>query len=626
MSTKTIKQRIALVAVTALTAGVLSVVASPVAYSATTAGENNNAGAANASSQAGTMTLATVASTTGAAISTGVAADARSAGLVNVSDIAGGTTGGGGIAGTTATAVVVAGGALTFYSTTVVTGSANAANQAYVFTVTGGTLSSPYTGSTSGAAAMNSTSTAAYFNGGTLGAAAVVSVVATPSSSATQMIVRMYSGSGFGSGATWGAYGAAATAATALAAPTIGTLAGQITVSVVAASAAGAVSLAKSGVFYDADLTAGATTEDQATGTWSTKSPTAQFATIRVRDAFGTAIAATTGLLQASATNGAIVNITDNTGAAGTASTAFYTGASPDDVQLTVAAPTFAPLSTVVTVSYNGVVIGTKSFTFTGPVSTINVAAPSRINKMQTTTGTSGANGKGAVITFADSAGNPIYVGDAYYATTGFLSAAAADRTAILSIAPSSSSTTGWVDWGCNGVSATTDNLIVTYTNTNGTVATSNTQKVSCAGDPYTYTASYDKASYSPGEVAVLTVSFKDSKGNAANDITSWSSTVPVVTPGGGAVATAPTTSDASVRGSKTYNVVTIVTEGTYQTIVNIPVVKASNTSQSDVIAGFTLKAQGTTVTNAEVLKSIVSLIASINKQIQALQKLILRR
>jgi len=33
-----------------------------------------------------------------------------------------------------------------------------------------------------------------------------------------------------------------------------------------------------------------------------------------------------------------------------------------------------------------------------------------------------------------------------------------------------------------------------------------------------------------------------------------------------------------------------------------------------------------TTVTNEEVLKSIVALIASINKQIQALQKLILKR
>ena len=34
----------------------------------------------------------------------------------------------------------------------------------------------------------------------------------------------------------------------------------------------------------------------------------------------------------------------------------------------------------------------------------------------------------------------------------------------------------------------------------------------------------------------------------------------------------------------------------------------------------------GDTTTNADVLKSIVALIASINKQIQALQKLILKR
>jgi hypothetical protein len=39
-----------------------------------------------------------------------------------------------------------------------------------------------------------------------------------------------------------------------------------------------------------------------------------------------------------------------------------------------------------------------------------------------------------------------------------------------------------------------------------------------------------------------------------------------------------------------------------------------------------TVKNATATVTNADVLKSIVSLIASINKQIQALQKLILKR
>jgi glutaredoxin 2 len=40
----------------------------------------------------------------------------------------------------------------------------------------------------------------------------------------------------------------------------------------------------------------------------------------------------------------------------------------------------------------------------------------------------------------------------------------------------------------------------------------------------------------------------------------------------------------------------------------------------------YSVKASTSTVSNADVLKSIVALIASINKQIQALQKLILAR
>jgi hypothetical protein len=48
--------------------------------------------------------------------------------------------------------------------------------------------------------------------------------------------------------------------------------------------------------------------------------------------------------------------------------------------------------------------------------------------------------------------------------------------------------------------------------------------------------------------------------------------------------------------------------------------------NQAKVTVPYSIKASTTGVTNEEVLKSIVALIASINKQIQALQKLILRR
>jgi hypothetical protein len=608
MSTKTLRKRIALVAVTALGAGLLSVV--PVS-SANAAVENVAAGTATnpAIAEANTLQIATVTTTSGstaaiAASTTAIASDPAEAaaigmGLVNVSDIAGGL-----VAGTTQTATLLSNGALSVYTSTT-------SGQFAAITVDGGTISAN-TGAYLAPSAKLAVS----------GAQSAVSnwgVVAKPSSGSTTMTIRLYSGYAYATSAS-ASITAVATAPTAL------TLSGQITVTVAATSVAGVLAASKSGVYYSSSSTDGANTEDATSGTWKDKAPTTQFANIRVRDAYGSDVGV--GLLQATATGGALVNITDTTGSAGTASSAFYTSAA-DDTMLTVSAPSFAPLTTTVTVSFNGTVVGTKSFTFTGPVAAITLGAALRINNQSTTTGT--ASGKGATISFTDSAGSAIYVGSSStgmtnYASSGFLVSAASDRSGILSVAPSTSTTTGYVDWGCNGSSATTDNLIVSYVNVDGSVVTSQPLKVSCAGSPYTFTVGYDKASYSPGEIATLSVSFKDSKGNAANDITAWSTSAPVITVGGGALSTATTTSDASALGVKKYSILTIVTEGTYQTVVSLPTVTSSNSSQKEMIAGFTLKSQSAGVSNADVLKSIVSLIASINKQIQALQKLILKR
>jgi hypothetical protein len=64
--------------------------------------------------------------------------------------------------------------------------------------------------------------------------------------------------------------------------------------------------------------------------------------------------------------------------------------------------------------------------------------------------------------------------------------------------------------------------------------------------------------------------------------------------------------------------------------VVDAPDVRTANIaaggSQTKITIPYSVKASSSTVTNAEVLKSIVALIASINKQIQALQKLILKR
>jgi hypothetical protein len=83
-----------------------------------------------------------------------------------------------------------------------------------------------------------------------------------------------------------------------------------------------------------------------------------------------------------------------------------------------------------------------------------------------------------------------------------------------------------------------------------------------------------------------------------------------------------------SANGSKTYTftvgTASGMTAGTYTSIIDF-------TGLTDVAAEkatptYKLTTGGDTTTNADVLKSIVALIASINKQIQALQKLILKR
>ena len=51
-----------------------------------------------------------------------------------------------------------------------------------------------------------------------------------------------------------------------------------------------------------------------------------------------------------------------------------------------------------------------------------------------------------------------------------------------------------------------------------------------------------------------------------------------------------------------------------------------NGSAQAATTASVTVKSTSASVTNADVLKAIVSLIASINKQIAALQKALLKR
>jgi hypothetical protein len=134
MSTKTLRKRIALVAVSALGAGLLSVVPVTSANAAVVNGSENSAvGTAGPASAENVLNIASINSLTGSATVSATVGDNRSLGLVNISDIAGTR-----ISGTTATAVLLSNGALTVYTTTSGTNT-NDANFAAI-TVEGGTI------------------------------------------------------------------------------------------------------------------------------------------------------------------------------------------------------------------------------------------------------------------------------------------------------------------------------------------------------------------------------------------------------------------------------------------------------------------------------------------------------
>ena len=83
---------------------------------------------------------------------------------------------------------------------------------------------------------------------------------------------------------------------------------------------------------------------------------------------------------------------------------------------------------------------------------------------------------------------------------------------------------------------------------------------------------------------------------------------------------------DADDAGVKSYQFTVGSDEGDFVAVVSAPVVKAANSSAGNQSLPYSIKPSTSVVSNADVLKSIVALIASINKQIQALQKLILKR
>jgi len=647
MSTKTISKRVALATVVALGAGVLSLVS----VSSASATANNAPGAAGPTAVAGTLNIATTANTSGlvyvdATSTATVGANSKSVGLLTTSDVAGNR-----VAGTTQTATLLSTGSLVVYGATVAAVSGTA-NSTVVVTVTGGTIV-PGTAtshiSTNGTIADNGANVAPIYNASNTAVAfsaattaSAFGVVIKPNAGATSMIVNQY---GFSDTA----------ASTDVGTPASGTLTGSIAVSIASTSVAGTVSLTTSSINYNtpgtiASATAGTTAAKVSSGAYSAASDVgvgtsaytvAQYAVVVPKDAYGSLLGSG-HLVQASATNGAVVALTANIttqdaapASAGTLSTAFTTtygaGTGLGGVGMAVGAGTLAATggSTIVTVSVDGIVIGTKSFTFTGKVAKVMIAA---LGNGVTNGSTNAANQ--VSIKFYDAAGNAIVwdsattAGNAAYpaAITKDPNAFKALGSTLGTIVWPTATTSGYFYW--YSAQAVQDSLVVNYSNSDGSVVASNSTSVSTSGTAYTYTAALDKASYAPGEIATLKVTFKDSTGSLANDSATGISggttaTTPSISGGSLTAITAPTSTDASSFGVATYKFIVGSTTGSFQLVASFPTVNANTVASAQTVSYKVV--DGSTSLN-DVLKGIVSLIASINKQIAALAKLVTKK
>lgn len=619
MSKMTMRKRISLTVVTALVTGVLtSVATSPTANAhATTIGTSASNSDANIGTVNNSMFTAVKLSTTGAAVMTngvsGTGAQvAASLGLL-VKDST---------SGTAQTATMLASGTLSLYASV-------SASTSIAFVATSGTFT------TSPAAVPSATYSqdrrTALITAG--GAATAIGIGWTAPATPGTYSISMYNG---------------ANGVPSLTEPAK-TLGGQMLVTVVAASAGGAYSAAYSycAISNAAPAVLTTTTADTTAATINGGSMWINFA---LNDAYNNDLAQ--GNIVATATNGAVIAFGDGAAnpAAGTSSTvvAYDIGAG-DSIRVNQGTAD-APLSTTVTITYNGTAVCTKTVGFAGAPTKIAVTVL-ETQALSTADGKTnflddGYSRAGLFTVIAtDAAGNQVSTGiDSAVGRTAPLgtfsanAASLAGQTIVSALSVTSSATqtsttlpgrvsTGTYTCGAVAGEVKTAKLDFTITAT-GKVITSDAFTIRCADKPYSYTASWDKASYVQGELATLTVKFLDSKGNAANSVSGtggWTSVTPMLTN----VSATGAAAGLGTTGSKTYTytvgTASGMTAGTYTSIIDFTTLTGAGTADK-ATPTYKLSTGGDTTSNADVLKSIVALIASINKQIQALQKLILKR
>jgi hypothetical protein len=620
MSKTTLRKRISLVAVTALTAGVLSVVTAPVASA-------NLNGLPTQVFADGELGVATGTNTTGATVVTGAGTGALSLGLLYKD--ASSTT------AQTATALV--GGALVLG-----TKAHASAATAVAFVVSGGTLGTAVGGG--GTQPITVARYSADLKTATLGHTNSTMVAirwALPSTAGT------YTVSAYRSTDAANVNFTAATSTLDVAAN--GAIIGTVTVTVVAAAAA-----AGPVVGYSTCTTNNGGTVTPASTDYASAFVNGNSAYINMQmvNSYLQANTLEGNIVVTSSSADSVVAIGGTSVAAGTGSTvvAYGTAVAGDDSVVRVNQATAGkPVTTTVTITFNGAVICTKTITIRGAVDSMVISNVSSVESDGNGTANAAWLADGTLrdahmyIQLKDSAGNTVLPGDQTSSNTGYNeftmdAASVSNLVTAFTVANGDQATSlssssvpynySAGKYTCGANQYGTQKVTVKHTSAATGKITTGTFDARCAGDAYTYTASFDKASYNQGEIATLTVSFKDSKGNAANAVTEVGASEMIVPMMTFVTATGAASTTTKADGTKAYTLTvgttTGMTAGTYSGIIDFTGLTAVAATKQTVT--YKLSTGSSDVSFTEVLKSVVALIASINKQIQALQKLILKR
>jgi len=620
MSNKTMKQRIAIVAISALAGGILSVVAAPVSMAARTANSDTP--------DFDTLSMGTLAANTGSGRANGSLSTSGQTGYVTVTSATGTTNTSGGIdvyGGGSQTADVLPGAQIPFQV------GETTASLTLSLVVTGGTLSQ------AGDAQAIDSSKASAGVAVTVNAAGTVALNTSGATTAGLLHALVTAPTTLGATVNVAAYQSAGTMT--LTSATNGTLIGMWTLRVVSASAVGKFDAANSTITTQASIAKGVAATTVLTYDSTSLIPNGNVGIIYVKllDSYLGAVTSTSNTLSVAASPSAGIKTYDTAAASDSygATSSFHSisllGADGAGWVYVNQPTANTASSTTVTISLNGAVIATKVLKWAGDVASITVdTVNSNSIFLNGATDANPINAMGSILyTVKDAAGNAVTITAAPTLTgaTGALNGA--------SVSTSTATTAGTLQTSAVGYGTTT--MVVpasalqgagTYklriANSAGVNIDSPVVNATVSnGGANSFAISWDKAVYTPGDIATLTITAKDIYGNPVDDGASVVGlSLTVNTSGFTAVGSACTATSAFSGGKVTCKYSAGNTEGSYSYSIDLTTV----TAQSASVGAAVIKSSATTVSNADVLKSIVALIASINKQIQALQKLILAR